>query len=78
MNLSLRARLAKIEASVRQPPKPARAFTESERAVEVSKHLNAAAHKHGLLDLVALAVKDKIAEIILRAVKRRDNQAVED
>lgn len=76
--MNLRARLAKLETSIRQPLRPARTFTESERAVEISKHLNAAAYKHGLFDLVALAAKDKLAEIILRAVRRRDNQAAKE
>lgn len=85
MSTNLRARLAKLEQIVRQPKKPAKEFTPDERAIEVTKHLNAAAHKHGLLDqlsatfdLVALAAKDKVAELILRAKKRRDSHAVKE
>lgn len=85
MSANLRARLAKLEMFVRQPPKPVKTFTPAEREIEVTKYLNAAAYKHGLLDrfantfdLVALAAKDKVAEIILRAVKRRDSQAAKE
>jgi len=85
MSASLRARLAKLEMTVRQPKKPGREFTPDERAIETVKYLNAAAHKHGLLDrfaatfdLVALAAKDKVAELILRAKNRRDSQAAKE
>lgn len=83
--MNLRARLAKLELSAYQPPKPVREFTPEGRAIEVSKYMGAAAHKYGLLDqltgafdLVALAAKDKVAELILRAVRRRDSQAVKE
>lgn len=85
MSASLRARLAKLEMIVRQPKKPVREFTPQERAIETTKYLNMAAHKHGLLDrftatfdLVALAAKDKVAELILRAKNRRDSQAAKE
>lgn len=64
---------------VQQPKKPVKEFTPDERAIETVKYLNAAARKHGLLDrfaatfdLVALAAKDKVAELILRAKTRRE------